>query len=186
MDESGRAANCLATVLQELRAARGWSLDVAANRTRIGRRSLVALEHGDGNPSLSTLLRLAEGYDVGLADLLGAAEKPTITARREAEAPTLWSTEHGSRARLLIAAGELELWLWDLAPGDIRDGDSHRPGTKEIVHVQRGRLAVIVGADREDLGPGRVAIYAGDRRHRFENPGSTVARFALFVYEPVR
>jgi transcriptional regulator with XRE-family HTH domain len=186
MVELGLTTDRLAAMLRELRAARGWSLDEASERLGVGRRSLVALERGGGNPSLSTLLRLAEGYGVGFAELLGDVRKRSLTARPEADAPTLWSTNQGSRARLLIASDELELWSWELSPGDVRDSEPHRPGTTEIVQVQRGRLVVDVSPDREELGAGRVALFAGDRPHRFENLGRSVAVFTLIVHEPVR
>jgi transcriptional regulator with XRE-family HTH domain len=188
MGELGLATARLAALLRELRAASGWSLDEASERLGVGRRSLVALEQGGGNPSLSTLLRLAEGYGVGFAELLGGDDvrKRTLTARPEADAPTLWSTDQGSRARLLIASDELGLWSWELAPGDVRDSEPHRPGTTEILQVRRGRLVVDVSPDREELGAGRVALFAGDRPHRFENLGRSVAVFTLVVHEPVR
>jgi transcriptional regulator with XRE-family HTH domain len=186
MPERSSTIARLGTILRELRLARGWSLDQAAERSGISRRSLVALEQGGGNPSLSTLLRLAEGYGVGLADLVGDVSKPTIEVRAEIDAPTLWSTERGSRARLLTASADLELWSWDIAPGDVREGEAHRPGTTEIVQIRRGRLTVTVGPDREELGPGRVALFPGDRPHGFENLGRETASFALTVHEPVR
>jgi transcriptional regulator with XRE-family HTH domain len=186
MHQRSSAIDRLATILRELRVARGWSLDQAAERSGISRRSLVSLEQGGGNPSLNTLLRLAEGYRVGLADLVGDVSKPTIVVRAEIDAPTLWSTERGSQARLLTASPEIELWSWDIAPGEVREGEAHRPGTAEIVHIRRGRLTVTVGPDREELGPGSVALFPGDRPHRFENLGRDTASFALMVHEPVR
>jgi transcriptional regulator with XRE-family HTH domain len=146
----------------------------------------VALEQGGGNPSLNTLFRLAEGYRVGLADLIGDFSKPTIDVRSEIDARTLWSTERGSQARLLIASAEIELWAWDIAPGDVRESVVHRPGTTEIVEIRRGRLTVMVGSDREELGPGHVALFRGDRPHRFENLKREIASYALMVHEPVR
>jgi transcriptional regulator with XRE-family HTH domain len=181
-----QAVGQLARVLQELRAERRLSLDAASERAGISRRLLVALEHGDGNPSLGTLLRVAEGYGVGLADLLGASEKPPIAVRAAADARTLWETERGSRARLLIASEELEMWSWEMSPREVRTSDAHRPGTTEIVRMQRGRLTITVGDRREELAGTQVALFAGDQPHSFENPGSATSRFQLIVHEPLR
>jgi transcriptional regulator with XRE-family HTH domain len=180
-----QAADRLAEVLQELRAARGLSLDEASKRAGISRRLLIGLEHAEGNPSLGTLLRLAEGYGVGLADLVGASEKPPITVRASADARTLWETERGSSARLLIASDDLEFWSWEMAPGEIRMSDPHRIGTKEIVRMQRGRIVITVRARREELSGTRLALFAGDEPHSFENPGPASARFQLVVHEPL-
>jgi quercetin dioxygenase-like cupin family protein len=79
----------------------------------------------------------------------------------------------------------LELWSWRIAPGDVRRSEAHRPGTREIVRVAGGRITVAVGGTREELRAGQLALLAGDRLHRYENPGRTTAVFTLVVHEPV-
>jgi transcriptional regulator with XRE-family HTH domain len=180
----GSATDRLSDVLRSLRVAARLSLDDAAHRVGISRRSLIALEHGHGNPSLSTLLRLAEGYGVGLADLLGDFPHREIMVRGEAEARTLWRSEGGSEARLLIASPELELWRWHLAPGDARASEPHRRGTTEIIDVLQGRLTLTVAGDDRELGAADVALFAGDELHCMANPGPAAAEFALVVHEP--
>lgn len=162
------------------------SLEVAATRAGISRRLFAMLEQGTGNPSLATLLHLADGLGVGLIDLLEPPERSAINLRSDLDARTLWRTDRGSSARLLIASADLELWTWDLAPGDVRESDPHRSGTQEIVRVAQGHLVVVVDQVREELRPGIVALFAGDRPHRFENPGPEAAMFTLVVHEPVR
>ena len=186
MKPAPEAAERVALRLRELRAARDLSLDAASKRIGLSRRLLVALEQGEGNPSLSTLLRLADGYGIGLADLIGRSESAPVQVRDESEAERLWSSRRGSEARLLIASDDLELWSWKIAPGDVRQSEAHRPGTREIVRVTGGRLAVAVGGTREELRAGQLALLAGDRPHRYENPGRTNAVFTLVVHEPLR
>jgi transcriptional regulator with XRE-family HTH domain len=184
--EAADAAATVAVRLRELRAGRGLSLDAAAKRVGVSRRLLVSLEQGEGNPSLGTLLRLADGYGTSLADLVGRSETAPIHVEDESAAETLWSTDRGSEARLLIASDDLELWRWKIAPGDSRRSAEHRPGTREIVRVTAGRLVVTVEGKREELKPGRLALLAGDRPHRYENPGRAYAVFDMVVHEPLR
>jgi len=186
MPEFDSTTRHLARTLRRLRAERGLSLEGAAERAGISRRLLVGLEGGTGNPSLGTLLRLAEGLGVGLADLLEPDERSVIQVRNDDEARTLWSSDAGSSARLLIASPDLELWAWELAPGDVRASDPHRAGTQEIVHLARGRMVIVVDDHHEEVIGGQVARFAGDRPHRFENPGPDPAAFTLVVHEPVR
>jgi transcriptional regulator with XRE-family HTH domain len=182
----GNEAGRIAGTLRGLRSGRGLSLDQAARRLGVSRRSLVALEQGRGNPSLSTLLRLAEGYGIGLVDLIGGAgAAAAIGVTKEDSARTLWHTEQGSEARLLIASEELELWDWRIAPGDVRDSEAHRRGTREIVRIRRGRLVLTVGGERRELAPGELALLAGDRPHRMENDGDEATEFELVVHEPL-
>jgi transcriptional regulator with XRE-family HTH domain len=178
-------AQRLAGVLRELRSERRYTLDRAAREIGISRRLLVDLEAGEANPSLATLLRLAEGYGVGLADLVGYADKPALTVRGPGDAQTLWSTDQGSRARVLIASNQLELWHWMMAPGEERVSEPHRPGTEEIVRMLGGRLRMTVGTEQRELRGRQTALIAGDRPHGYYNPGPGPATFQLIVHEPL-
>lgn len=178
-------ASRLAEALRDLRARRDLSLDEAAVRTGLGRRTLVALEQAEGNPSLSTLLRLAEGYGVGLADLIGEAPAAAISVSDEAAARMLWQTDAGSHARLLIVSDVLELWSWRIAPGDVRESAPHRRGTQEIARVRRGCLVLTTGDETREVRAGEVALFDGDRPHRMESGGANAAEFELVVHEPL-
>ena len=65
-----RQAEHVAAEVRRRRQQRGWTLDVAAARLGVSRRLLAQLEAGQGNPSLSTLLAIADGfaYFVSLKD----------------------------------------------------------------------------------------------------------------------
>src|SRR5580698_2727264 len=66
------AARCLGRTLRALRAERGWTQRLAADRCGIGVAVLRRLEQGRGNPSLALLHSLAREYDVELILLLGS------------------------------------------------------------------------------------------------------------------
>ena len=178
-------AKRLAIFLRELRSERRFTLDAAARQIGISRRLLVDLEAGDANPSLTTLLRIAEGYGVGLGDLVGFADKPALTVRGPRDAQTLWSTDLGSWARLLIGSNKLELWHWMMAPGEERVSEPHRPGTEEIVRILSGRLRITVGTEERELRGRQTALIAGDRPHSYYNPGREQTSFHLVVHEPL-
>jgi len=178
-------AERLATFLRELRSERRYTLDTAARQLGISRRLLVDLEGGEANPSLTTLLRIAEGYGVGLGDLVGFADKPGLTVRGQGDAQTLWSTDLGSWGRLLIGSNKLELWHWMMVPGEERVSDPHRPGTEEIVRMLSGRLRITVGNEERELRARQTALIAGDRPHSYYNPGHEPTSFHLVVHEPL-
>jgi transcriptional regulator with XRE-family HTH domain len=184
-EDLGGVAQRLATVLRELRSEHRYTLDTAAARMGVSRRLLIDLEAGQGNPSLTTLLRLAQGYGVGLADLVGYADKPALTVRGVSDAQTLWTTDRGSRARLLIASNQLELWHWSMAPGEERVSQPHRSGTEEIVRMLTGRLRISVGDEQSEMTGNQTALIAGDRPHTYYNPGRGRATFNLVVHEPL-
>lgn len=176
----------IAAEVRRLRQQRKWTLDAAAPRLGISRRQLAQIESGDANPSLSTLLSIAAGFDVALTDLLGPDDKPPITTQAQnATAPVLWAGEHGSEARLLVGSGSLELWEWTLQPGDERRSDAHRTTSREAVLVTEGTITIGVGPTATaTVSAGQSAAFHADDEHWYRNDTAQAARFILAVNEP--
>lgn len=59
-----------------MREARGLSLEELADRSGLSWRGVVYVEHGQRNPSLTTILDLARGLEVAPADLLAVFASP--------------------------------------------------------------------------------------------------------------
>jgi transcriptional regulator with XRE-family HTH domain len=172
--------------VRHLRHERGWTLDVAADRLGVSRRLLAQLEAGTANPSLSTLLSVAAGFEVALIDLLDGDDKPQVNVQaKNSSAQVLWSTAAGSEARLLVGSGALELWEWSLAPGDTRTSEAHRSGSREALSVTSGVVTIAVGsAPPVRVRSGQSATFNADEPHSYANDGPRPARFVLAVHEP--
>ena len=168
------------------RRQRGWTLDAAAARVGVSRRLLAQLEAGQANPSLSTLLSIASGFDISLVELLAGGDKPSITVQSDnASAPVLWTGSHGGEARLLVGSDPLELWHWSLAPGDERTSDAHRPNAREALYVTAGAVTLCVGSgDSVVVKRSQSALFRADEPHSYRNDGKTPATFVLAVHEP--
>jgi transcriptional regulator with XRE-family HTH domain len=179
-----RVAAEIASRVRVERAKRRWTLDELAARSTVSRRLLVQIEHGEANPSLATLLKLAAGLGVTLTELLSEEPEPRpVGVVSGQEAMTLWSTPAGSSARLLVSHGPLELWSWTLSPGDRRTSEPHRPGSLELLTVQTGSVALDVGEDHVEVPAGESAWFDATRHHAYSNPGATAATFTLVVLE---
>ena len=161
-------------------------MDVAAGRLGVSRRLLVQLEAGKANPSLSTLLSIAAGFDTSLVELLADGDKPAITVQPDnSAAPVLWTGANGGEARLLVGSGPLELWQWSLEPGEERVSDAHRPNSREAMVVTAGRVTLRVGAgDAVVVRRGQSALLRADAPHTYRNDGTTPARFVRAVHDP--
>jgi transcriptional regulator with XRE-family HTH domain len=174
-------------VIRRLRRDRGWTLDVAAERLGVSRRLVTQLEAGTANPSLSTLLSVAAGFDVALVDLLDGDHTPRVIVQaKNAAAPVLWSTTAGSEGRLLVGSGALELWEWSLSPGDVRTSEAHRPGSREALSVTSGVVTITVGTGSPvEVRAHQSATFNADEPHSYSNAGPKPARFVLAVHEPM-
>lgn len=66
------------------RMARGWTLDDLADVAGLTPNFIGGVENGRRNPSLTSMARIAKGFGVHLADLLGTPElspEAIVTAR---------------------------------------------------------------------------------------------------------
>ncbi len=175
--------------VRQHRTARGWTLDELADRSGVSRRMLINIEHGDGNPSIATLLRISDALGVGLPVLVDVQRPHALTITAAGQAPVLWHGPRGGQA-LLVAGTEppdvVELWDWTLHPGEEHTSDPHSTGTRELLLVLDGQVDLRVGHSTERLSVGDSAAFAGNVAHSYATPtdAATPARFALTVFQP--
>jgi quercetin dioxygenase-like cupin family protein len=78
----------------------------------------------------------------------------------------------------------VELWRWELRPGERRDSEPHTTGTREIISVESGVLCLLVGENRTEVTAGDAAVFRGDRPHSYMNDAEEDLRFILTVMDP--
>ena len=178
-----RVSRSLAEAVRRLRSGRSWTLDELAARSGVSRRLVVQIEQGDANPSISTLLRLADALGVTLTDLVSDQETATIGVRAPADATELWQGRGGGRALLEVSRGPLELWSWTLEPSESHESDAHRPGALELVKVRRGTLLLEVDDESVRVKAGHSAWFDASRQHAYRNTGTTPVSFTLVVFD---
>jgi transcriptional regulator with XRE-family HTH domain len=188
MDESAAAlASAIGARVRQERQSRGWTLDQLAEAAGVSRRMVINVEHGTANPSVATLLRIGSALGVGLPTLVEPPQPKPVQVTRSGEGATLWRGDAGGLGVLVASAGPpdvLELWDWTLGPGERRDAEAHTPGTRELLQVREGAMAVEVAGQTVDLQAGDAVAFPGDTPHTYANPGARAARFSLAVFEP--
>lgn len=182
-DPERHLSRSLAEAVRRLRAARSWSLDDLAARSTVSRRLIVQIEQCEANPSIGTLLRLANALEVTLTDLVSSQETTLVGVRAPSEATELWQGPDGGRALLEVSRGPLELWSWTLEPGESHRSDGHHPGALELVKVRKGTLVLEVGDESVQVKTGHTAWFDASRRHAYRNATATPASFTLVVFD---
>lgn len=181
-------AETLGAAVRTARSERGWSLDRAASRLGVSRRLLTQIEAGSANPSLSTLLSIATGCGVDLAQLISgtAGSADVIVQPDNTSADVLWSTDAGSRARLLVGKGPLEMWSWRIEPGDVRRSPAHAPHSLEALVVTKGRVEIAVdGSEPTTVSAGQSMIFTAHGAHEYRNTSARAVEFLLAVFDPI-
>ena len=57
----------------------------------------------------------------------------------------------------------VELWRWEVMPGETFGGDAHAPATREMVWVESGTLTLTVAGERHEIRTGQCARFPASR-----------------------
>ncbi|MCE5972280.1 XRE family transcriptional regulator [Sinirhodobacter sp. WL0062] len=71
----------LASRVRELRRARGWTLEQAANAVGLARSTLSKIENGQMSPTYEALKKLAEGLEISVPQLFTPPSKGQVMGR---------------------------------------------------------------------------------------------------------
>ncbi len=177
----------VARTLQALRADRGWSLDRLAARSGVSKGVLVALEQGRSNPNLATLARIGDAFGVPVTLLVDVGGEPPVRIGSPDAARVLWRGPAGGTGTILGATDPpwaVELWHWEVMPGETFGGDAHAPATREMAWVESGTLTLTVAGERHTVSSGQCARFPADRPHRYSNEGEEAVRLTMVVVVP--
>jgi transcriptional regulator with XRE-family HTH domain len=185
----GITNDTLAALAQTVRAARErkrWTLNTLASRSGLSKGMLLQIEGARTNPSIGTLIRIANAFGVSVWQLF-AAPADAVKLATPADALTLWRSRKGGFATLLVGAASpqpVELWEWRLAPGDVYSADAHFDSTVEVIAVRRGTLTLVVGRHRAELSAGGSAVARMNQKHQYRNHTRAPVTFTMVVVDP--
>ena len=172
--------------IRDRRRDQRLSLDRLAAIAGVSKGMLVQIEQGQANPSIATLCKVAAALGASVADLVQVAGRHPAEVMPAASPRLLWRGPKGGSATLLVgSAGPdmLELWSWELRPGERYDAPAHPEGTQELLHVVRGRLALAFGEISYVIETGGSAVAQTDRPHAYACDGKRPAHFTMVVAE---
>jgi len=183
---AGDTLSALAHSVRSARERRGWSLATLAARSGLSKGMLLQIEGARTNPSIATLIHIANAFGVSVWQLFAQPEDAIRVARPD-QALRLWKSKKGGTATLLVGAASpqpVELWEWQLAPGDVYHADAHFATTMEVIHVKQGTLTLVVGKERAEVEAGGSVVARMDRRHQYRNDTRAWVKMTMVVIDP--
>lgn len=168
----------LGRVIRRRRQARQMTLGELARRTGISAGMLSLLERGRTNPSIGTLIAVADALGISVADLFGQTRQPSGNPVVRRETQPVFEMHPGVRRRLLVRDERTDVELAEnaYAPGSASAETPIRHAGRELGVVLRGRLRVQVGSQTFVLRPGDAIVFDSTTPHRFMNAGPGEAR----------
>ena len=137
----------------------------------------MEIEKGLPTPALP-FCKLAAALGVSVADIVNVSSEPQIHIIQEEAIPVLWQGAQGGYARLLAGtAGPdmIELWQWEMHPGETFTSPGHPAGTFELLHVNEGMLTLTVDETVTQVAAGASAVA---KKRRTAMPMKAIPCFA--------
>ncbi len=180
------AAHRLARSVRELRIAQGWTIDQLVVRSGLSKGAIVAVENGSTNPSLTTIVRLADALGTTVTALLGEPAPASVRIVPHEEQPVLWEGPFGGQAVLVLTVpgpSAVEFWTWMLMPGERYVSHPHQSGVVETITVQSGELDLVVDGESWTIMAGTTATFDADAEHTYAAVSGPTA-FLMTVHLP--
>ena len=177
----------LGTSLRAIRTARGLSLAQVAKATGISRSLLSLIETGRSDITIGRLSRLAQLYELRLAELVPEPRHPDPIVVRADDRQLLRYTAEAIDVEVLVPEGPhtMQAILATFAPL-ARMQDYIPQPNEQFTHVIEGRIRTEFADGRElELDAGDSATYvSGDGGHRHQNLADAVTRMLIVLRRP--
>ncbi|MGH9443171.1 MAG: helix-turn-helix domain-containing protein, partial [Thermoanaerobaculia bacterium] len=167
----------LASNLRYIRDRRGLTQAQLAHASSVPRSTIASIETGSGNPTLVVLTRLAAALSLSIEELLSRPhgrgklwKRGTLPVERRGKGRLAEVQKLLPEAIPGMAIDRIAL-----EPGARMTGIPHKPGTREFLACERGRVTLWTLGDRFDLDPGDVVSFQGDQPHSYWNDGRVAA-----------
>ena len=170
----------LGAVIKVERQRQGLSVQALSQRAGVSFGLISQLERGMGNPSFSSLHRIASALGVNLAKMLSGVAGDTMVVRADERhhlplAPGTPPPQRVQRELLTPRAhSNLQLIRSTIPPGFSNEGQPFRHLGTESVTVERGALLVVHGERRVVLHEGDTITYACSTPHWWANASDDV------------
>ncbi|CAI8892363.1 helix-turn-helix domain-containing protein [Pseudomonas serbica] len=179
-------SEAVARRLKQERLEQKITLDELSRRSGVSKGMVVEIEKCTANPSIAILCKIAAALGLSVADVVNVADTPLAHLIKSQDIPTLWTGPLGGSARLLAGTSGpnmLELWRWELHPGETYVSQGHPHGTTELFHVESGSLHLEVGETELNITKGNAAVARTDVPHTYSNRGKSKLVFTMSVTE---
>lgn len=169
--------------LRQLRVNKGISMDALAKQIGVSKLTLLNIEQGEGNPTLSVIWKIANGLSIPINALLSI--EPDVCIARKNDGMKLVSSNEVFRVEPLFhSQGTIELYRGYIQPRGEYLSEAHRTGVVEFVTVMSGQLMIEVGGETYHLDEYDSIRFKGDHPHKYTNPSSslTILHFVISYY----
>jgi transcriptional regulator with XRE-family HTH domain len=170
-DQAKRAMNAAGALVLQLRREGGYSIAALAAMADLSPGLLSQIERGQGNPSLTTLIKLSQALKVPVGRFFGTPEETGAVVRLNARR-RLQVAEDNLVYELLTPhmRGQLGMLRAQIAAGWDNEAAPFIHAGEECVTILEGELDVCVNGTGYKLHEGDSLTYDSALPHWYRNP----------------
>ncbi|MCF4114902.1 MULTISPECIES: helix-turn-helix domain-containing protein [Dethiosulfovibrio] len=179
------AISLIAKNLKRLREERNLSLGELSKKSGISKVMLSQIEKKEGNPTINTIWKIANGLHVSYTALLERRE-PEIQAISKRDITP--QEDDGGHYRIYCyypssPTRNFELFHLELDAGQKHDSVGHPGKSQEYVMANEGHLTICIEDRNYELYPEDSLSFDASLPHRYENNGEkTVEATVVNLY----
>jgi transcriptional regulator with XRE-family HTH domain len=184
-DERGRPSETIGEGIRRERLRRGLTLAQLATRVNLTVSALSQIERGASDPSISSLRRIGQAFDVPMFQFLIGTVQREIVVRRDRR--TKMNFPDRALEYELVSAdtsGEFEVLSLALAPGGSTGAVPNSHASEECAVVLSGDVIAEVAGQEYELGSGDSIKIHRELLHRFMNRSDTEAEILIIISPP--
>ncbi|MEE9418769.1 MAG: XRE family transcriptional regulator [Desulfatiglandaceae bacterium] len=169
--------------LMKLRKEKGLTLKHLANETGLASKYISQVEKGEVMPPVSVILQLSRALEIDSSILLReekkrAGKKSADDYQKRTEAYSYQTLTPEARHKHLKAFKVL------IDPKSEHKAINYQHQGEEFQFVLKGKVEVMVGENKNILGPGQCLHFNSSIVHRLRNISSEQAELLVVLYTP--
>ena len=178
-----KKSQSIGKILGKLRKGKNLSLLSLANETGLSTKYISQIEKGELTPSVSVLLQLSRALEVDSSVLLiedkaRAAQKSLEEYRKRTENYTYETLTPEAKHKHLRA---FKVFIDPLSD---HKGVSYQHEGEEFQYVLKGKIEVVIGENKNILGPGDCLHFNSSIVHKLRNITTERAELLVVLYTP--
>lgn len=176
----------ISNTLKRLRQERGWSLDATSQKTGVSKAMLGQIERGESSPTISTLWKIASGFDVSFSSFVEDLHPSQASfIHRKEDLKQMHREDDKIRVMSIFPYDEylkFEVFIIELLPGCEHLSPSHQKGVVEHVIVSSGEIEVFINDKWHVLHQNEGLRFNADKLHGYRNTSSMRAVFHDIIH----
>jgi len=168
----------ISLTLKQLRREKGWSLDMAAEKTGVSKAMLGQIEREESSPTIATLWKIASGFDTSFSSFIENIDISSHQMKHGGKTRQLHPADEKIRVKTLFpfdAQLNSEIFIIELLPLCEHLSPPHQNVVIEHVIVAEGKMEVLANGKWQSLNKGDGLRFNANQEHGYRNRTNKIA-----------